>query len=173
MAEVRKAFNRVGNYSRLIQRVHAHGIAVQVGIVFGFDSDTTEIFEAAVDLLEETGVQNATFNMLTPYPGTPLFAKLEAQGRMLTRDWSRLNGRTDVVFHPQQMSPAELLEGFQYANQRFCSLPSVAKRLSRSPVQLGWTLPLNLAYAAKWASARREAESRTARSCELRQASSV
>jgi hypothetical protein len=45
------------------------------------------------------------------------------------------------------MSPGALLAGFRYANQRFYSLASIAKRLMRSPVQLPWTLPLNLAYA--------------------------
>jgi len=157
MAEVHKGFNRVRDYSRIIQRVHAHGIAVQAGIVFGFDNDTPEIFAETLDLLEDTGVENATFNMLTPYPGTPLFKRLEAQERILTRDWRKFNGRTDVVFQPKQMSADELLAGFRYANQRFYSLTSVAKRLWRSPVQIWWALPLNLAYVAAWASARRNA----------------
>jgi radical SAM superfamily enzyme YgiQ (UPF0313 family) len=149
--EVRKGFNRVEEYAEAVRRVHAHGIAVQAGIVFGFDHDTPAIFKETLDFLEAVGVQNATFNILTPYPGTPLFAKLESQGRILTRNWSRYNGRTDVVFQPRQMSAAELLAGFRYANQRFYSLRSVAKRLSRSPVQIAWTLPLNLAYVARWA----------------------
>lgn len=149
--EVRKGFNRVEEYADAVRRVHAHGIAVQAGIVFGFDHDTPAIFKETLGFLEEAGVQNATFNILTPYPGTPLFARLESQGRILTRNWSRYNGRTDVVFQPKQMSVEELLAGFRYANERFYSLRSVAKRLSRSPVQIGWTLPLNLAYAARWA----------------------
>jgi len=151
MDEVRKGFNRVEDYARMVNRVHAHGIAVQAGIVFGFDNDTPAIFKETLDFLEETGVQNATFNILTPYPGTPLFQKLEAQGRILTRDWRKFNARTDVVFQPKQMSVDELLAGFRYANQRFYSLPSVAKRLWRSPVQIWWTLPLNLAYVVSWA----------------------
>jgi len=102
------------------------------------------------------GVQNATFNILTPYPGTPLFQRLDSQGRILTRDWRKFNGRTDVVFQPNRMSVDELLAGFRYANQRFYSLASVAKRLWRSPVQIWWTLPLNLAYVISWANAQRE-----------------
>jgi hypothetical protein len=57
------------------------------------------------------------------------------------------------VFQPAQMSAEQLLAGYRYANQRFYSLASVAKRLRRSPVQLWWTLPLNLACAASWAAA--------------------
>ena len=147
---VRKGFNRVEEYARIIERIHAHGIAVQAGMVFGFDHDTPEIFSRTVDFLEETGVQNATFNMLTPYPGTPLFRRLEAEGRILTRDWRKYNARTEVVYQPLGMSTAELLAGFRYANERFYSVGSTARRLSRSRVQLWWTLPLNLAYGMRW-----------------------
>jgi radical SAM superfamily enzyme YgiQ (UPF0313 family) len=153
LQHVRKGFNRVEDYARSIRCIHAHGIAVQAGIVFGFDHDTPSVFKDTLDFLEETGVQNATFNILTPYPGTPLFQRLDVQGRILSRDWREYNGRRHVVFQPTQMSADELLAGFRYANQRFYSLSSVVKRLRRSPVQLWWTLPLNLAYAASWASA--------------------
>lgn len=151
MDGVHKAFNRVDDYSRIVDRIHAHGIAVQAGIVFGFDHDTRETFPRTLEFLERAGIENATFNILTPYPGTPLYRRLEAEGRILTRDWCRYNGRTDVVFQPKQMSVAQLLEGFRYANDRFYSLKSVAVRLSRSPAQLWWTLPLNLAYVMSWA----------------------
>ena len=150
MAEVHKRFNRVDEYFDVIERIHSHGIAVQVGIVFGFDHDTPEIFADTADFLEEAGVQNATFNVLTPYPGTPLFKKMEAEGRILTRDWRKYNSRNDLVYQPKQMTAAELSSGFLYANERFYSVPSIAKRLSRSPVQLWWTLPLNLAYGYQW-----------------------
>ena len=150
MAEVNKGFNRVEKYFEIIERIHSHGIAVQAGIIFGFDHDTPEIFADTADFLEEAGVQNATFNILTPFPGTPLFRKMEAEGRILTRDWRKYNSREDVVYQPKQMSAPELLAGFRYANGRFYSLPGIAKRLSRSPVQFWWALPLNLAYSYRW-----------------------
>jgi radical SAM superfamily enzyme YgiQ (UPF0313 family) len=150
IAEVNKAFNRVDEYLQIIDRIHSHGIAVQAGIVFGFDHDTPRIFENTIDFLEQAGVQNATFNVLTPFPGTPLFRRLEAEGRILTRDWRKYNSRDDVVYQPKRMSVAELLAGYRYANDRFYSLSSTVKRLSRSSVQLWWTLPLNLAYAYRW-----------------------
>jgi radical SAM superfamily enzyme YgiQ (UPF0313 family) len=142
-----KRFNHVEDFSAIIRRVQSYGIAVQAGIVFGFDCDTPAIFGDTLDFLEAAGVQNATFNILTPFPGTPLFERLEAEGRILTRDWDRYNSRADVVFQPKQMSCDELLEGYLYANRRFYSPVSIAKRLSASPTNLWWTLPLNLAYA--------------------------
>jgi radical SAM superfamily enzyme YgiQ (UPF0313 family) len=145
--EVAKAFNRVDGYARAIERIHSHGISVQAGIVFGFDNDTEAVFGETLDFLEATGVQNATFNILTPFPGTRLYDRLDAEGRILTRDWSKYNGRANVVFRPRRMSPEALLAGYQYANRRFYSGASAYRRLSRSPVQLSWTLPLNLAYS--------------------------
>jgi radical SAM superfamily enzyme YgiQ (UPF0313 family) len=158
MDEVGKGFNRVEDYARIVERIHAHGIAVQAGIVFGFDHDTPEIFRDTVDFLERTGFQNATFNILTPYPGTALFRRLESEGRILTRDWRKYNGRTDVVFQPRQMSGEELLAGYRYANQRFYSLASVAKRVWQSRVKMWWALPLNLAYVASWTYGRKGAD---------------
>ena len=144
---VSKAFNRVDEYARAIERIHSHGMSVQAGIVFGFDHDTEAVFEETVDFLEASGVQNATFNILTPFPGTRLFKRLDEEGRILTRDWSKYNGRADVVFQPRHMSPEALLGGYQHACSRVYSWGSIARRLSRSPAQLFWTLPLNLAYA--------------------------
>ena len=146
MNEVHKGFNRVENYVRIIERIHAHGIAVQAGIVFGFDNDTDAIFGETLDFLETAGVQNATFNILTPYPGTQLYQRLEAEGRILTCNWNKYNGRDDVVFQPKQMNAEILLEGYRRANRRFYSAESIFRRLSRSPVGLWWTLPVNIAY---------------------------
>lgn len=141
-----KAFNKVEEYYGIIKKIQSFGIAVQAGIVFGFDEDDKSIFKNTLDFLETTGIQNATFNILTPYPGTQLFYRLEREGRILTYDWSKYNARTDVVFKPKKMSCTELLEGFNWVNQKFYSFKSAYKRLSTSPAGLWWTLPLNLAY---------------------------
>jgi radical SAM superfamily enzyme YgiQ (UPF0313 family) len=141
-----KSFNKVEDYYKIIRRIHSYGISVQVGIIFGFDEDEPSIFGKTMDFLEAAGVQNATFNMLTPYPGTPLFKRLENEGRIMTYDWSKYNGRRDIVFQPKNMTCDELLEGFNRVNRQFYSLQSIGKRLSRSGAGLWWTLPLNLAY---------------------------
>jgi len=63
--EVRKRFNRVSDYGRAIERIHSHGIAVQAGIVFGFDNDGPTIFGETLDFLEAAGVQKC--NLQHPY----------------------------------------------------------------------------------------------------------
>ena len=146
---VHKRFNRVEEYAAIIQRIHSHGIAVQTGIVFGFDNDTPAIFSQTLAFLEQNGVQNATFNILTPFPGTRLFQRLESEGRILSYDWNKYNSRSDVVFQPKNMSSAELLAGFQRTVRQFYSSSSIMKRLFHSPVGLWWTLPLNGAYSLR------------------------
>ena len=142
-----KAFNRVEHYGEIIRRIHDHGISVQAGIVFGFDHDLPGVFDQTLDFLIGNGVQNATFNVLTPYPGTPLFHRLKAEGRILTEDWSKYNSRTDVVFRPKNMTAEELLDGFTYVNREFYQIGNVTRRLRRSCTGLFWTLPLNLIYS--------------------------
>lgn len=141
-----KSFNKVERYKEIIHRIHSHGISIQAGIVFGFDCDTPDVFDETLKFLRENGIAQATFNMLTPYPGTPLFNRLKAEGRILTEDWSKYNSRTDVVFQPSNMSPEELLAGFNRVNREFYQLGNICSRLFRSRTNLFWTLPLNLIY---------------------------
>lgn len=142
-----KAFNKVEHYREIIRRIHSHGISIQAGIVFGFDHDRPDVFDKTLDFLIENGIQNATFNILTPYPNTPLFHRLKAEGRILTEDWSKYNSRTDVVFQPKLMTTAELLNGFNHVNKEFYKIRNVVKRLHHSRTGLFWTLPLNLIYS--------------------------
>ena len=102
MDEVHKRFNRVDQYAEIIQRIHAHGIAVQAGIVFGFDSDTSRIFSETIDFLEQTGVQNATFNILTPFPGTRLFQRLEVGGQNLEPGLAQLQQPVECGFSAKE-----------------------------------------------------------------------
>jgi Fe-S oxidoreductase len=141
-----KGFNKVNRYKEIIRKIHSHGISIQAGIVFGFDCDTPEVFDETLTFLRENGISQATFNILTPYPGTPLFDRLKAEGRILSEDWTKYNSRTDVVFQPKNMSPEELLDGFNYVNRKFYQIENIFARLFRSRTNLFWTLPLNLIY---------------------------
>jgi len=100
-----KAHNRVDEYRTVIARLHAHGIAVHLGIMFGFDADDLGIFRRTADFLDESCVDVATVSMVVPMPGTPTFARLEAKKRILSTDWSRYDGKKHCVFQPALMSP--------------------------------------------------------------------
>jgi hypothetical protein len=89
----------------------------------------------------------ASIGSLTPFPGTPIFRKLEQEGRILTHDWSKYNARTDVVFRPRQMTPDQLQAGVEWVTKQFYSLSSISRRLlARSRTGLWWNIPRNLGY---------------------------
>ena len=78
-----KSHNQVQNYRRLIERAHSHEIAIQAGVMFGFDGDDRDVFARTVDTLGDIGLDNATISLLVPYPGTPAYLKLQAAGRII------------------------------------------------------------------------------------------
>jgi len=147
MKETHKGFNRPTQYLTAIKRLHEFGIAVQTGLVFGFDHDDVSVFERTLEFLEMAGIDVASIGSLTPFPGTPLFEKLERESRIITYDWSKYNARTDVVFRPRNMTPEQLQCGVEWLTRRFYSVGSITRRLCRSKVGLWWNIPRNMGYS--------------------------
>jgi radical SAM superfamily enzyme YgiQ (UPF0313 family) len=141
-----KQHNQTEHYREIIRRFHYYGIAVQAGTVFGFDHDDRSIFRRTVEFYREIGLDSATISVLIPFPNTPLFRKLDAEGRILTRDWSKYNGKKDVVFQPALMSPEELLMGMEWAARQFYAIPSIVERMWKSRTGLWWNIIRNLGY---------------------------
>ncbi len=115
------------DYSRRVQLFHSYGISVNASFVFGFDHDTTEVFQTTIDWVEENRIASATFHILTPYPGTPLFRQMETDGRILHRNWEHYD-TAHVVFEPTKMSTKELKDGYDEVYKKLFSLPSIWKR---------------------------------------------
>jgi radical SAM superfamily enzyme YgiQ (UPF0313 family) len=118
---------RPDDYARRVDILHRHGIQVNGSFVFGFDHDRSDVFERTVRWIEDTRLESATFHILTPYPGTPLFRQMELGNRLLHRDWD-LYDTGHAVFHPRHMSPVELEEGYAWAYRRLFSLASIWRR---------------------------------------------
>lgn len=139
-----KAHNQVKKYKEIIERFHYYGVAIQAGTVFGFDHDDKSIFRSTVEFYREIGLDSATISVLIPFPNTP--RRLESEGRILTKDWSKYNGKKDVVFKPALMSPEELLMGTEWAAREFYSIPSIFERMWKSKTGLWWNVMRNLGY---------------------------
>ncbi len=104
-------WGRVDPVRKEIERLGEAGISVMGSFALGGDRDGPDCFEKVWKLARDLEINLAEFFLLTPYPGTPLFRKMEKQGRILTREWKRYNG-AHAVFQPRKMSPEELEEGF-------------------------------------------------------------
>jgi radical SAM superfamily enzyme YgiQ (UPF0313 family) len=127
LALARKRAPRSEDYGRRVRILHEHGIQVNGSFVVGFDGDRRDTFAALAEWIEEHRLACATFHILTPYPGTPLFAQLEAEGRLLHRDWD-LYDTAHVVFRPKQLTPEELLLGYDWLYRRLFSHASIWAR---------------------------------------------
>lgn len=145
LAETHKSFGMHEDYRYVVRRLHKRGIAIMACFAFGFDHDTRETFAQTVEFVLEANVDLPRYAILTPFPNTPLFRRLEQEDRILTRDWSLYDGQ-HVVFQPRQMSPEDLLRGTERAWKQSYSFRSIAKRLSGARIQLPISIVANLGY---------------------------
>jgi len=127
LADARKKTPRTEDYSRRVGILHDNGIQVNSSFVLGFDHDRKDVFERTVEWVEANRIECATFHILTPYPGTPLFAQMEREGRLLHRNWD-LYDTAHVVFRPRNMAPDELAAGYAWCYRRLFSTPSIWRR---------------------------------------------
>lgn len=141
----RKSFNAADSYRHVVESLHARRIAIQGCFVFGFDADTPDIFERTAQFAVDVGIDLPRFAMLTPFPGTPLFTRLQSQGRILTTNWELYDGQ-HAVFQPAHMSVRELVDGTAWAWRHAYSIPNIAKRLRRGVAPWPVALTTNAGY---------------------------
>jgi len=146
LREANKSFNNVRRYRAGIQRLHDNGIGVSAGFVFGFDHDDPSVFERTLEFAEQTGIDACNFKLLTPYPGTELYERMDREGRIIDKDWSHYRGKTHVVFKPRCMSPGTLLAGFKWIRHQCYSWPCISRRLIKSHTSLQAGIPMNFGY---------------------------
>jgi radical SAM superfamily enzyme YgiQ (UPF0313 family) len=127
LADARKRTPRTEDYARRVRMLHDNGIQVNGSFVLGFDHDDANVFETTAQWIESNRLECATFHILTPYPGTPLFRQMESEGRLLHKNWT-LYDTAHVVFRPRQMEVEELAEGYAWCYRRLFSHGSIWRR---------------------------------------------
>ena len=129
---VSKRFVNAKELSNLIKTIQNHQIGIQGAFIFGFDGDEPTIFKKTVEFVQENNIDLPTFSVLTPFPGTPLFSRLEKEERIFDRNWSHYD-MSHVVFKPKKMTVRELQEGYLWAQKYICAPRSILKRLLWGP----------------------------------------
>lgn len=146
LEEARKRTPAPADYARRVAILHDHGIQVNGSFVLGFDHDGPEVFRETAEWVEEQRLECATFHILTPYPGTPLFRQFEREGRLLHRNWD-LYDTAHVVFKPRGMSVEQLEAGYGWIYRRLFSHASIWRR---RPTEVGAVPPyLLMSYLYK------------------------
>ena len=132
---MRKGFNLMkGGYRAALANLRRQGIPVYGTFVFGYENDDASSFDRAVDFAIDESLYVAAFNHLTPFPGTPLYHRLEAAGRLRYDSWwldpaYRYN---ELPFVPERLSPAAVTRGCVDARRRFYSWRSILGRSLRN-----------------------------------------
>jgi radical SAM superfamily enzyme YgiQ (UPF0313 family) len=142
----KKHFHAAQKYAEVVKKLHDHGISIQGCFVFGFDTDDESVFEKTAEFVDKTKIDLPRYAVVTPFPNTGLFHRLEAEGRLLHKNWA-LYDVEHVVFQPKQLSPERLQEGLEWTWKQSYSWRSILTRMSGAP----WSLlplwvSLNLGY---------------------------
>lgn len=142
-----KVQNLHRDYGQAVRRLHDLGVMVNGSFVFGMDEDDASVFDRTVAWAIREGIETATFHILTPYPGTALFQRMQADGRILHRDWDLYDTR-HAVFRTRGMRAHELEAGYWRAYRDFYRWGSIFRGAAQKPEWRGRLR--HFAYAAGW-----------------------
>ncbi len=142
-----KAHNLGRDYRAVVRRLHDLGVMVNASFVFGMDDDDETVFERTVAWAIEQGIETATYHILTPYPGTALYRRLAAEGRITTDDWDLYDTR-HAVYRPAKMTAQALEAGYWQAYRDFYRWGSILRAASTKD---RWGARLrHVAYTGAW-----------------------
>jgi radical SAM superfamily enzyme YgiQ (UPF0313 family) len=147
LSEQHKAHNLGRDYSLAVRRLHDLGVMINASFVFGMDADDASVFARTVAWAVRSGIETATFHILTPYPGTALYRRMEAEGRVLHRNWDLYDTR-HAVYRPARMTPRELERGYWQAYRDFYSCGAILRAAATKPTLSG--MVRHLAYSGGW-----------------------
>jgi radical SAM superfamily enzyme YgiQ (UPF0313 family) len=101
-----------------IRRSRDYGIEPYTSFLVGNEDDNEGTFDRMLGWADKAKLSKAEFAIMTPYPGTPVWAQLVRQERVLTKNWSLYND-ANVVFRPKHLTPEQLLSGYLYLWREF------------------------------------------------------
>lgn len=145
LAAMGKRVNHPNEYLETVRRIHDHGIGIDGSFVFGFDTDDDGVFDRTLEFVTKAKLEVAYFSLLTPYPGTRLYHRLEREERLLTKDWS-IYDANHVVFKPRSFTPDGLLEEYHRALNEVYSLRTIFKRLWGTTAWKNFFYPMNFGF---------------------------
>jgi radical SAM superfamily enzyme YgiQ (UPF0313 family) len=141
LAGMNKRFNQTGHYGELLANLRRRGISYSLNFIFGWDGEVQGVFDATLKFLHQHQVPVAYFNILTPVKGTPFYARMQRQGRIL--DEKEIDRWPGQICHlrPPYGTPASLENQVRQLYREFYSLRSIVSRLP---------MPLTQANIASW-----------------------
>jgi radical SAM superfamily enzyme YgiQ (UPF0313 family) len=128
------------SYKAAITRIQSYGITVNGCFILGLDGDTPEVFDEVFNFVKDSGLYEVQITFLTAFPGTPLYHRLRAEGRIIhDRAWE-LCTLFDINFIPKQMKVSELQNGFLQLAKTLYSAEETSERRRKFKSQLKHSL---------------------------------
>lgn len=131
LRQMNKTINiAAGERDELVRRIHDAGIGIYATFVFGYDHDTEQTIEDALRFSERHRFYTAAFNHLLPFPGTPLYDRLEKEKRLLYDRWWLEEGYRygELAFRPKNMSPERMSQACRNARKEFSGFSNITGR---------------------------------------------
>jgi radical SAM superfamily enzyme YgiQ (UPF0313 family) len=145
LAECGKRINKPDEYLEAVTKLHRYGIGAKASFIIGFDNDDLTVFPKMERFIRKSNFDSVYFSILTPYPGTRLYQKMESEGRLLHKDWEKYD-TAHVVFRPKKMTVEQLQEGYVWLYKKGLSMKSIVLRLARARTNPQFFVPDNLAF---------------------------
>lgn len=143
----------VDKYAEVYRMIHHYEIAVMGAFIYGLDNDTPETIYNRTTYMLNAGIDIMQATILTPLPGTLLYKRFMAEGRLLytnyPEDWERHN-YTEVVFKPQKMAADDFQQSVQENWERLYDLKTLKRKflntmkITRNPDTAAWAFSSNL-----------------------------
>ncbi len=137
--------NKVEQYEKVVEAIHNRGIMVNASMVFGLDGDHGDTFKRTLDWLVKMRIETLTSHILTPYPGTALYRRMEAENRITDHNLENYN-TAHVVFKPAGMTEQELYDGYRWMYREFYSFGNIIRRFPEKKAQRKPYLLFNFFY---------------------------
>ena len=127
------------SFEEAVRRFHGEGIALLGAFVFGFDHENPDVFDQTLEFSMKNRLDALELRILTPFPGTRLYSRLLAEGRLFMPDWWLGEYPPDtLLFQPKGMTADQLVDGFVRLNRQSYTVSSILKRfLGMSPKRRG------------------------------------
>jgi radical SAM superfamily enzyme YgiQ (UPF0313 family) len=138
-----------------VRAVYAHGLDIFAGFIIGFDNDTTDTFNLQQRFIMRSGIQAAMIGLLTAAPRTPLYERLQREGRIIADGNSADNVKLGTNVLPKRMSYQDMVDGYRTLHERLFSDRGIAGRVRsklrylREPLFRNWrsiSEPLTVLY---------------------------
>lgn len=113
-----------------VRTIYSYGIEVLAGFIVGFDNDTIRTFDLQYNFIRNSGIQAAMIGMLTAIPKTPLYERLEKEGRLMPDPWNTTdNTKLSSNIIPKQMSYTEMVNNYRALYYRLLEDRTIAERI--------------------------------------------